>query len=257
MYSNKLVATVKVKGKVLREQGDKVFLPWNSEYSIFIKNLNTQKAIVNIEIDGENVTQNGLLVDSMGSIDLERFLGDSMYKGRKFKFIKRTSEIEDHRGVGSEDGLIRIGFQYEKVVRPYYPYVPPYKPWENTWVRPWTVDPDSNWYGTVSTNSVLRGGSSFNDPGITVKGSESNQEFTYGYIGALETESHSMIIQLVGIDDVKPITVKRKKYCPSCGREYKFGNEYCARDGTYLELSPRPVVNLTSKISNWSLKWLG
>lgn len=226
MYSDKLVATVKVKGKVLREQGDKVFLPWNSEYSIFIKNLNTQKAIVNIEIDGENVTQNGLLVDSMRSVDLERFLGDSMHKGRKFKFIKRTSEIEDHRGVGSEDGLIRIGFQYEKVVRPYYPYVPPYKPWYAT-------------CGAVSTNSVLRGGSSFNDPGITVKGSESNQEFTYGYIGALETESHSMIIQLVGTDDVKPITVKRKKYCPSCGREYKFGNEYCARDGTYLELSPR------------------
>ena len=30
MYNNKLVATIKVGNKVLREQGDKVFIPWNS-----------------------------------------------------------------------------------------------------------------------------------------------------------------------------------------------------------------------------------
>ena len=47
MYESKLAAAIKVNGKVLREfNKDTVYIPFGSEYSILLKNLNTKRAIV-------------------------------------------------------------------------------------------------------------------------------------------------------------------------------------------------------------------
>ena len=54
MYESKLAAAVKVKGRVLREFKDTVKIPFGSEYSILLKNLNTARALINVFIDGEN-----------------------------------------------------------------------------------------------------------------------------------------------------------------------------------------------------------
>lgn len=117
MYNNQLAVAIKAAGKVLREQKDKVFLPFGSEYSIFIKNLNTVRAAVRIEIDGVDVSDGlDLVVQPNSSIDIERFIKNgNMSEGNRFKFIERTSKIEQHRGVGVEDGLVRVEFQFEKV----------------------------------------------------------------------------------------------------------------------------------------------
>lgn len=240
MYNNKLVATIKVGNKVLREQGDKVFIPWNSEYSIYLKNLNSQRALVHVSIDGENVTSNGLILGNHENCNLERFINGNLNKGRKFKFIKRTEDIESFRGVGAEDGLVTIKYSFERLQAT---YIPPYK-WHNQ--SPYDPWRGPNWYGetlcnsTLATNSVTtRSVKGFADPGITVKGSESRQKFSEGSIGELECLEYVIVLQLVGINDTKPITVNRKKLCPSCGRTYKFRDEYCTKDGTFLELSPR------------------
>jgi len=44
MYKEQMVAAVKVGGKVLRENGETVVLPFGSEYSVYLKNLNTVRA---------------------------------------------------------------------------------------------------------------------------------------------------------------------------------------------------------------------
>ena len=38
MYSNKLIACVKHNGKILREKGENVLLPFGSEYTLYFKN---------------------------------------------------------------------------------------------------------------------------------------------------------------------------------------------------------------------------
>ena len=43
VYNEKLVASVKCNGKVLREDKDTVYLPFGSEYSILLKNMNITK----------------------------------------------------------------------------------------------------------------------------------------------------------------------------------------------------------------------
>lgn len=115
MYQEKMAVAVKVNNRVLREFKDQVYIPFNEEYTLFIKNLNTRRAVVKIEIDGQNVTNDGLVVNANSSVDLERFISDNLNEGYRFKFVERTAKIEQHRGgPGVEDGLIRIEWEYEK-----------------------------------------------------------------------------------------------------------------------------------------------
>jgi len=116
MYQSKLVASLKANGKILREFKDTVYIPFGSEYSFLLKNLHTQRAVVNIFIDGENIVEGGLVLDPNREVNLERYVKNgNLTEGNRFKFIERTTAIEDGpRGVKLEDGLIRIEFQYEQ-----------------------------------------------------------------------------------------------------------------------------------------------
>lgn len=117
MHKNKLVVAVKTNGKVLREDKDTVFLPFGSEYSLLLKNLNTVRALLTIEIDGVNVLDGEkLVVNPNGEVDLQRFMKNgNQSQGNRFKFIERTAAIENGpRGIGAIDGIVRVSFQFEK-----------------------------------------------------------------------------------------------------------------------------------------------
>lgn len=149
MYNNKLVACVKANGKVLREDKDTVYLPFGSEYSLLIKNLNTVRALASIVIDGTDVLDGEkLVIPANGEVDLQRFIQNgNQDKGHRFKFVERTSKVEQHRGVGAVDGLIQVTFQFEKRIpisvpqliehvhhyhtyRPYYQFA--HYPWRSS-----------------------------------------------------------------------------------------------------------------------------
>jgi len=118
MYSNRFIASLKVGGKILRENSGAVSLPFGSEYEILLKNLNSRRAMCKVTIDGQDATEGTkLILPANGSLTLERFIKNNNLKaGNKFKFIERTSQIEDHRGIKEEDGLIRVEFWAEKEV---------------------------------------------------------------------------------------------------------------------------------------------
>src|SRR5712664_927417 len=114
MHKKNFVTAIKVDGKVLRESSDRVELPFGSEYSVMLKNLDTVRMQAQISIDGQDAS--GWLVVQPGeSVDVERFYRQNSERGNRFKFIERTQRIEDHRGVGAEDGLVRVEFRREKV----------------------------------------------------------------------------------------------------------------------------------------------
>jgi len=166
MFNKQLVTCVKVAGKILKEKGDKVFIPFGSEYSLYLKNLNSLRAAVRIEIDGQSVTDGqDLIIQPNSSVDIERFIKNgNLSSGNKFKFIERTGKIEAHRGIGGEDGLLRVEFQFEKVYpktivntiktvhehihHDYYdPWHYPYRPW-----RPYYWNSD-RYYGICGSAS--------------------------------------------------------------------------------------------------------
>lgn len=116
MYSNKLVACVKADGKVLREKGETVLLPFGSEYSLYFKNEHSRKVQIEVEIDGTDVMDGrALLLDAGETMDLEGFINDiNGDDNRAFKFITKTNEISDFRGDKAEDGLIKVSYTFEK-----------------------------------------------------------------------------------------------------------------------------------------------
>jgi hypothetical protein len=116
MYNAGLVCCIKSNGKILRENKDEIFLQFNSEYSILLKNLETRKALVKISIDGQDVLDNNsIIINPNSETELEGFMKGSVAKNR-FKFIKKTKEISDFRGDRVDDGIIRIEYTYEQII---------------------------------------------------------------------------------------------------------------------------------------------
>jgi hypothetical protein len=251
MYNQQLVASVKANGKVLREFKDTVYIPFASEYSILLKNLNTTRAVVNVFIDGENVVPGGLVVDPGRTVDLERWIKNgNLSEGNKFKFIERTQAIEDGpRGIKLEDGLVRIEYQFE-ISRP---VIQPL--WSNTslrgisgstgdWAGPMGATYSSVTASGATLNSVnvsAQAASFKNETGITVPGSKSTQSFTTVTMGALDPTVHNIVLKLVGdLGDnkpvVKPVTVKAKPKCVTCGKQNKAHAKFCSECGTALEI---------------------
>lgn len=115
-YKDQFVTEIKVNGKILRVKDDTVYLPFGSEYSILLKNLNSRRASVKISIDGQDILDgHSLILDTNKSTELKGFLSDNVAKN-KFKFIQKTEKIQNHRGDKIDDGMLRIEFAYEKDV---------------------------------------------------------------------------------------------------------------------------------------------
>lgn len=280
MYNQKLVASLKANGKILREFKDTVYIPFGSEYSFLIKNLNTTRALVNIFIDGEDVIEGGLVLNAGQEVDLERYVKNgNLNAGNKFKFIERTTAIEDGpRGAKLEDGLVRIEFQFEK------PYVPPVN---RGWITAsGSTNQNSIYPASFNVNGALRSvdfsqngqvmaqaasaavdkycadngivnksevhdgmatmdwmdmNQTVNDVGITVPGSRSEQKFRTTFMGAMEAEKHTIVLKLLGETPdnkpvLKPVNVKMKPKCVTCGKQNKANAKFCTECGTALEI---------------------
>lgn len=236
MYNQKLAAAIKVDGKVLREFKDTVHIPFGSEYTILLKNLHTTRVVVNVFIDGDDMVPGGIVLNAGQEVDLERSVKNgNLNEGNRFKFIERTGSVEKHRGIGIEDGLVRVEYQFELP-----PVMPNYDSFLRS-VKPGWITASGATYSSVSPtsaslNSVNVSAQSFNDVGITVPGSHSSQKFSTAYVGALESVKHSMVFKLFGGTMPKPITVKHKPKCVTCGKHNKATAKFCTECGTALEI---------------------
>ena len=48
MYSNRFIASIRVNGKILRENQGTVSLPFGAEYEILLKNMNSRRAMARV-----------------------------------------------------------------------------------------------------------------------------------------------------------------------------------------------------------------
>lgn len=254
MYDNKMVVAIKNNGKVLREFKDTVLVPFGSEYSVLLKNLNTVKALINIFIDGENVVPGGLVLAAGQEIDLERSVKNgNLTEGNRFKFIERTTNIENGpRGAKLEDGIVRIEFEFE-VQKPLI--------LKRSMIGPIFASGSSDhstgdWKDsallgtTLNVNSVMRSSAvtgqsanttPVNDVGITVPGSKSEQRFQEAAWFQTDQVKHNIVLKLLGetADNkrvTEPITVKHKPECITCGKKNKATAKFCSECGTSLTI---------------------
>ncbi len=117
MYSNKLAVAIKSNGKVLRETKDIVHLPFGSEFSVLVKNLESRRVKFRLSIDGTDTADGtDFIVNANSEVELKRFVKNgNMNEGNAFKFIERTNAIENSsRGIKVDDGVIRVEFWFEQ-----------------------------------------------------------------------------------------------------------------------------------------------
>lgn len=306
MLVNKLVVAIRVNGQVLREHSttsevkDTVYVPFGSEYSVYVKNLETRRVEFDIIIDGKSATDGRKLVLNAGQeMNMERFLKNgNLEQGNRFKFIERTSAVEKHKGIGAQDGLIEIRFNFEAL----------YNTWQTTSRRigatgypntpTWSADNAATLTTTsgvgmsvdairakiesgeitfTGSNTLMNAGSGaagsaevytaaavtnratplrgravpaakdsamlsrqVNDAGITAPGSVSDQKFQYVPWFATESQQHVMIFKLLGdvgqVPVIKPVTVKTKLKCVSCGKVNSSSAKFCTECSTGLVL---------------------
>lgn len=254
MYQDKMIVCVKANGKILREFKDIVYLPWGTEYTILLKNLSTVRAQVKVFIDGTDATENvSLVVYPKASIELERFITNgNTEQGNQFKFIERTTDIEEFKGIGEEDGIIRVEYQFEKVYTNPIPLVQPiwHQPTYPSILRgandiygqPGTPRPGDITFGSTSSinASAVSNTVSTNSVGITVPGSISKQEFVFSSFFPVDLTQHNIVLRLMGEVEqqpvVEPITVKTQNKCKTCGKVNKAAYRFCSKCGTSLTI---------------------
>ena len=258
-YSEGCVLSVIHKDRPLREHRSgkhtpEVYLPFNSEYSLRIKNRDKNRKIAaRVYIDGTDVLSGShLIIDEEDSTDLERFLGDSNASGNKFKFVSLDDPDVADPSNEAENGLIEVQFYRVK------DYWKPSKPILNPIRTHWYGNKDRRRIGARNANNTgnftaeshqFYSSSSVADDncalfccdasaacesesGATVEGSWSNQSFrTVDY--DIESNSFTTLkIRMRGLKDkeVPPF----KNYCPKCGSKTKVKNRYCSNCGTRL-----------------------
>lgn len=272
--TNGYVIAILSNGKVLRESNGSVHLPFNSEYSIRLKNNKSGlKAQVEVSVDGTSIIgDERLVLNPHQSLDLERMIldGDNC-SGRKLKFVPLDDDdVQDP--TSSENGIVEVKFFEELNWPKIYIAEDPFRGsekhpiWGGGIITTPNTDPHWRYHtGTPTdylrssltskpqhcyysnsvgagisgnlqaTNCVLSTDAGSN--GATVEGSESTQQFTdvQGF-PVLAKETSVLRLKLVGIEDKKPVYVKdtRKIYCPECRKRNSRKFKFCPNCGTSL-----------------------
>jgi len=259
VYKTNFIVVVKCNGKVLREKDEFVTLPFGSEYSLLLKNLDSRRSNVDISIDGQDVLNgSSLIIEPNNETEIKGFLKGNTAKNR-FKFIKKTKEIQEHRGDKIDDGIIRVEFAFEKkpiiskqIIHEDHHHHYDHYLWHTTYNNNHETGDDVQTFHSSCCDGQMRSCSIENqnlsvaedsthqkDEGITVKGSEINQHFQNTWIGELDP-SEVIILRLRGSTDSgkevsEPITVKTKIKCSICGKKSSSNVKFCSNCGTFLE----------------------
>lgn len=255
-YDSQFVLCVLHNNAPVREIGGTVHLPFNSDYKVRIKNKNSVRAKARVWIDGRQVSNLGdFILQPNETLDLERFLDQSMTGGNKFKFVPlgdgRVNDPTD-----PENGIIKVEFYKE--IPPYFPkpikpFIRSFEPetsgakWHNT---PMTFTTGgggascSNSVNYVSSNNMTPICDSYvsEDAGATVEGGHSGQSFVYGNDFQTESYPTTLTLRVRGLDkremdwedSPNPLRQpkKRIKFCPNCGAKRHGMVKFCASCGT-------------------------
>ncbi len=240
MYDKQFVLAILHAGSPVREIGGKVTLPFNSEYKVRLKNKNNVRAKARVWIDGRKASTLGDFILNPGeTLDLERFLDESMSEGRRFKFVplsdRRVNDPTDHN-----NGEIKVEFYLEQVNIvninwniPVYPLYPPKGPAYPTYPIVDNTGTGGGYRGstTFTSNSTLSSSerisscnlvSSPGQAGATVEGSNSDQSFEVGDDFQTDILPTTLTLRVRG-PKKNTVTPKPKprpsKFCGECGTE--------------------------------------
>ena len=218
MYSNDFVVCVCKDGKAVDEdRGGVVRLPFGQEYTIYLKNKHSRRAVADISIDGEHMGE--FVVGAHSSVYIKR----PADRDAAFRFVSATSDAAKKEGKSEDDasGVITVKWSLEKVRYIRHEYVPTSTPipWKSPSPYGRSILRSTEFY-SQSFNTDAQPAACFNccsdfdgevktsggiqlpevsNVGVTVDGGRTNQSF-YEVNIDIEDTSTTMIIILRGLD---------------------------------------------------------
>ena len=189
------VASIILKNKPQREfnrdNHRTVVVPFDSEYSLLLKNTTPRRAKVVVEIDGMNVMsgEGSLILSAHESMTLERFV-DSLTAGKKFKFVskEKAAALGHSDPTSSELGKVKVSFYSELVPVMIQPTYYLRHQFVNHLNHP--IQECGELFGSTNSVNCSVGG--------TVDGSTSTQQFIVGDYFATEPLPTVIELYLVG-----------------------------------------------------------
>jgi len=252
MYKNKIVAILKHKNIPLEETKEEIFIPFNTIYNIYLKNLSDKIAYISIYINGRNVgCGKKVKLLPKQNITIDKF-DDTK---NSFMFVERTRELQRVRENQEEDSIVRIEVEFEKKtsilqdrllgdriedIRKekdslgdiYKDYSKRGRFYEND-----KIDPKYQLDKQVFGDDIVSSTRSLNE-GITVPGkvlpSDSDTKKFIRDSSSFNRETFTILLKLVELDKPIQIKQKKKKKCSTCQKKYKSTYFYCPFDGTFL-----------------------
>lgn len=260
-YDSQFVLAIMHNGSPVREISGKVTLPFNSEYKIRLKNKHSYlRAKARVWVDGRKASNLGdFILDAGETLDLERFLDESMTSGRRFKFVP-LSDGRVNDPTDEENGIIKVEFYRERdyikgrkiTVNPWptQPITP--KPWwdDNSYSHGEGTIPCSNLTftsfnaiksSTTSSCNFVSPASTPDQAGATVEGGHSGQQFVAGADFQTDVCPVTLTLRMQGPKERQSPTVcpeakpKKKpvkvRFCPECGARRMRKAKFCHRCG--------------------------
>lgn len=240
MFKDNYVVVLKANGNIVEENASKrIFLPFGQEYSVRIINRNSHNCASDLEINGEKIGR--FYVKSGETTDIERYLDNNNYSGKRFKFTSlHDSSVKDKTDI--DNGFIQVSFFKERP-RPEPIIIKEYHHYDEPWIKPMSPKrqwPDTPWYvggigGTckkyassspIVCNTSFTASNSGPIEGATVRGSESKQSFNNVYGKDFESESTIIRLKLFNGE-----IETKAKYCSQCGRKNLFRHKFCPSCG--------------------------
>ena len=225
----------KKKSRLKVYNGHIVFLNDKDNFEFEIHNPKQSSVLCKIKLNGQYISNSGVVVKPGQRLFLERFLDSN----NKFEFstyeVKNTSE---NRSAIDLNGDVIIEF-YDEGSTSYYPHLSGGN-WGNGWT---TINTGSPYYGNMTfTTSGLNGTVTTNtssyfsksiETGRVEKGEESNQSFVY------DNSSFNSFPIYTNWWKIKPNSTKvmvREDlvvYCTECGsKRKKDSHKFCPHCGT-------------------------
>lgn len=243
MYLKDFVVTLEVKGQTCREVkneqgGNLIYIPFGSDYSLQFRNMRNVRALVEVKIDGAEVTAGGLVIGANSSSSLTgKIDGDSTKN--QFRFIRKTERIKNVRGDKPMDSVVEVKVTFEEDVTEllrawqYGGYARPVKSARISW-----QNDQSSLLRSCSLGQVGFNCSTGPEGGLTVPGTPTNVNYsTTSFRRSSDVTSVSFFLTGTNPESLpiaQPVVTRSERICPTCRFRNPNTDRWCGDCGTCL-----------------------
>jgi hypothetical protein len=218
----------KKKSRLKVYNGHIVFLNNKDNFEFEIHNPKQKSVLCKIKINGEYISNSGVIIKPGQRVFLERFLDTN----NKFEFSTyKVEDTSENRSAIDLNGDVLVEFYDEQQIVAGTSS-------GNSWITT-TINTGSPYYGglTYSTNNLVSStftNTTYNnsiETGRVEKGDKSDQSFTNSYENFNYHTCHTVKFEIMPLSTKNKNVEEIRQYCTECGTKVKKNYKFCPSCG--------------------------